>query len=120
MPRPSGVLIEHNVYELVPRAREGRSLPPTATTNEFLLGILNRTLRDETVDLSNFVWMNNHSHIRVLPSKADHLRLVLAHLIFKQFVKSAMAGKHPGSGVIRDDYIQATCVLAYRIPNCFC
>ena len=80
MPRSPRVISEHSLYEITPRAREGLPLPPTKTTNEILSGILARVQRDDKVTLTNYIWMNNHAHLHVLPSDAYKLPLFYCEL----------------------------------------
>lgn len=73
MPRTCRIYAEGSVYEIVPRTRNSRPMPPTKTSNEIRLGILGRAQRDNKVELCHFVDMNNHSHSMAVSITGENL-----------------------------------------------
>lgn len=83
MPRTIRVIAEGQVYEVVPRAKNGLPLPPNQLTNTVLSGIIGRCQRYEEVTLSNFCLMNNHSHLQLITNVAHLLPKFLGELLKK-------------------------------------
>lgn len=76
MGRTPRVIFKDQTYEIVIRARSGLPLPPTRSTNAIIEGVMARAQRDDKVELSNYCWMANHSHLLTIPKQGQPQQFV--------------------------------------------